>query len=76
MSKKLRVLTMSLLMAIIMMVTLAGAVFAAGGPNSDGCPNPDCPNAECPNPDCPCDGAGPKYQHGNGPQYQNRFGQD
>ncbi len=72
MSKRLKVLAMSLLVTIIMMVAFAGTVFAAGGPNSDECPE-ECPN--CPNHDCPCDGVGPVYQHGHGPQYQYRLGQ-
>jgi len=68
MRKGLKVLIMSLMVAVIMVFAFAGTVFAAGGPNTNPgtCPNQDCPNADCPNPDCP---------H-NGPQYQNQFGQD
>jgi len=73
-SKKLKVLTMSLLVTIIMIVAFAGTAFAAG-PNSGDCPNPDCPNADCPNPDCPYDGDGPKYQKGNAFQYKHQFSQ-
>jgi len=65
MSKILKVLTVSLLLAIIMIVSLAGTVFAAGGPNS----------GDCPNPDCPYDGDGPKYQKGNAFQYKHQFSQ-
>ncbi len=39
--------------------------FAAGGPNSGDCPNPDCPR----------DGDGLKSQNGYGPRYQYRLGQ-
>ena len=68
-SRKLKVLAMSLLVTVIMIVAFAGAAFAAG-PNSGDCPNPDCPN-----PDCPRDGDGLKSQNGYGPQYKYRLGQ-
>ena len=47
MSKILKVLIMSLLVTIIMIVAFAGTVFAAGGPNSGDCPNPDCRTEIC-----------------------------
>ena len=72
-SKRLKVLIMSLLVTIIRVVAFAGTVFAAGGPNAGDCP--DCPDVDCPNPDCPRDGIGPVYQHGHGHQYQYRLGQ-
>lgn len=64
-NKRLKVLTMSLLVIIIVIVAFAGTAFAAG-PNSGDCPNPDCPNADCPYPGCPRDGNGLKFQNGNG----------
>lgn len=75
MRKGLKLVIMSLLVTIIMIVAFAGTALAAG-PNSVDCPNPDCPNADCPNPDCTCDGDGPIYQNGHGPQCRNQFGQD
>lgn len=77
MRKGLKVLILSLTVAIIMVVALTGSVFAANPtpgdciPNPD-CPNPDCPNIDCPNPDRTCDGDGLKYQNGGG-QSQNRY---
>lgn len=80
-SKRLKVLTTSLLVIIIVIVAFASTTFAAG-PDSGDCPNPDCPDTDCPNLDCPRDGDGPKSQNGykacqngNG-QYRYRFGQD
>ncbi|MFC1968276.1 hypothetical protein ACFLVX_02650 [Chloroflexota bacterium] len=70
-----KVLVMSLVLAVILLVSIAGTAFAGGsGPNSD-----------CTNPDCPCgdqNNNGPGYQNGEGPaepkgnafQHQNRFG--
>lgn len=79
MRKGLKVLILSLTVAIIMVVALTGGVFAANSspgdcipdPNPD-CPNVDCPHPECPNPDRICDGDGLKYQNGGG-QSQNQY---
>ena len=74
MRKVTKILAMSLILAVIMIVSITGAAFAAGpGPNPDypnpdcpniDCPNPDCPNADCPNPDCLPNGDENKYKKG------------
>ena len=51
MSKILRLLTVSLLLAIIMIATVAGGVFAAGNQNPDPGTCRECPNPDCPDPD-------------------------
>ena len=65
-SKRLKVLIPFLLVIILLIIGLAGTVFAAG-PNYGDCPSPDCPPADCPMIDCPRDGEGLKFQNGDEP---------
>lgn len=74
MRKGLKVLTISLVAAILIIVATTGVVLAAG-PDSEDCTHPNCPNIDCPNCDGTCDGTGLMFQKGHGPQYQYRSGE-
>lgn len=75
MRKGLKVLTISLVVAILIIVATTGTVLAAGSNSSGDCTHPNCPNIDCPNCDGTCDGTGPMFQKGHGPQYQYHSGE-
>ena len=72
MSKKLKILTLSLLLASIMVVSFAGAVFAAdgeGGPGDGSCACECTCECDC---ECTCECAGECLGKNHQHQYQNQ----